>query len=53
MNARSLKFRLALSYAVMMTAALLAAGLAGCTALKFYLESSIRDSQFRRARQMA
>ena len=53
MNARSLKFRLSLSYAVLMTAALLVGGIAGGAALKIYLEASIRDSQFRRARQMA
>ncbi|HTI71556.1 MAG TPA: HAMP domain-containing protein, partial [Candidatus Limnocylindria bacterium] len=53
MNTRSLKFRLTLAYAGIMTAALLAAGVAGYLALNTYLVASVRDSQFRRARQMA
>ncbi len=52
MNPRSLKFRLVALYAGMMAAVFVAAAAASYMAFGSYMTRSVRESQFRRARQM-
>jgi heavy metal sensor kinase len=53
MNTRSLRFQLGLWYAGLLTCVFLLLGAATVLVLKHYLESSVRDSQRRRSKQIA
>lgn len=53
MNTRSLRFQLGLWYAGLLTAVFVLLGLATIVALKHFLETSVRDTQMRRAHQVA
>jgi heavy metal sensor kinase len=53
MNTRSLRFQLGLWYAGLLAIAFVLLGVANVLVLKHYLESSVREAQFRRTRQIA
>jgi heavy metal sensor kinase len=53
MNARSLRFQLGLWYAGLLTTVFILLGVATIVLLKHFMEANVRDSQLRRARQVA
>jgi heavy metal sensor kinase len=53
MNTRSLRFQLGLWYAGLLTCVFVLLGAGMILVLKHYLEASVRDNQWRRARQVA